>query len=191
MTTIYERAGPGQQSSKLGDQELSDLLVKVRCNHESRPARWRDLTSVVFLQAALNDPKIVAKGFDSSRVRMHVADSQFCARVARELTPLPPSLQVFALVSVLLSSPSSPRKSLVKTMNTVYQFDITSDDSSSAGSTRTWYADMRKKGVVGLVKEGEKIPLKPDVTIRCSDRDFVSMATGKVSPVLGMGSLSC
>ena len=41
---------------------------------------------------------------------------------------------------------------------------------------------MKKKGQVGLCKQGEKPPVKPDVTITCNDRDFVDMATGKIPP---------
>ncbi|CEQ41142.1 SPOSA6832_02821, partial [Sporobolomyces salmonicolor] len=118
-------------------QDLSDRLVK----------------------AALNDPAIYAKGFDSSRV--------------------------FALISVLLNSPSSPRKRLVRSMKTVYLFHVsrTARDSGGDGDDEAvWWVDMKKKGIVRKLAKGEKAPLKPDVVIRLADRDLVGLATGTLNP---------
>jgi hypothetical protein len=109
--------------------------------------------------------------------------------------------QVFALVSVLLASPSAQqtKKQLLKSMKTVYLFHITNEQK---GEERTWFVDMKvrhcrsqgrrvacgkltalpeqKKGRVGLLEGKEKAPYKPDVTIWVGDRDFVGLATGKV-----------
>ncbi|GAA5960908.1 hypothetical protein JCM21900_000561 [Sporobolomyces salmonicolor] len=118
-------------------QDLSDRLVK----------------------AALNDPAIYAKGFDSSRV--------------------------FALISVLLNSPSSPRKRLVRSMKTVYLFHVsrTARDSDGDGDDEAlWWVDMKKKGIVRKLAKGEKAPLKPEVVIRLADRDLVGLATGTLNP---------
>lgn len=46
---------------------------------------------------------------------------------------------MFALVSVLLASPSSPRKALLRSMRTVYLFHITHEQQ---GEERVWWVDM-------------------------------------------------
>ncbi|GAA6003328.1 SCP2 sterol-binding domain-containing protein [Rhodotorula paludigena] len=104
------------------------------------------------VRAALADPAITIPGFDSSRV--------------------------FALISVVLSSPSSPRKRLLRAIKTVYLFQIDNDK----GETGTWWLDMRKKGRLGKLAPGQKAPLKPDVIVKISDRDFVGLATGRLTP---------
>lgn len=50
--------------------------------------------------------------------------------------------QVFALVSVLLASPSAQqtKKQLLKSMKTVYLFHITNEQK---GEERTWFVDMK------------------------------------------------
>ncbi|GAA5920164.1 hypothetical protein JCM5296_006569, partial [Sporobolomyces johnsonii] len=108
--------------------------------------------------AALNDPAIYAKGFDSSRV--------------------------FALISVLLNSPSSPKKRLVRSMKTVYLFHVAHSAGDGAGGEdeAVWWVDMKKKGIVRKLAKGEKAPLKPDVVIRLADRDLVGLATGTLNP---------
>lgn len=72
-------------------------------------------------QAALADPAITIPGFDSSRV--------------------------FALISVVLSSPSSPRKRLLRAIKTVYLFQI----DNEKGETGTWWLDMRVRLDEGLL----------------------------------------
>ncbi|GAA5822584.1 hypothetical protein JCM5353_005489 [Sporobolomyces roseus] len=108
------------------------------------------------VKAALNDPLIYHPNFDSSRV--------------------------FALISVLLNSPSSPKKQLVKSMKTVYLFQVTSSQSGSEETAR-WWVDMKKKGVLRLLKPNEKAPLKPEVTIYLSDKDLVGLANGSLNPM--------
>ncbi|SGY83856.1 BQ5605_C009g05659 [Microbotryum silenes-dioicae] len=103
-------------------------------------------------QAALNDPAIAVPGFDASRI--------------------------FALISVLLSSPSSPKKKLVAQMKTVYQFKI----ENAEGQKAVWVVDMKKRGRVQVVPQGEKPSPKPDVTIEMNDRDCVGLATGTYNP---------
>ncbi|GAA5993847.1 hypothetical protein JCM5350_004393 [Sporobolomyces pararoseus] len=107
------------------------------------------------VKAALNDPLIYHPSFDSSRV--------------------------FALVSVLLNSPSSPKKELIKSMKTVYLFRINSPQEGDEEAR--WFVDMKKKGILRLLKPGEKPPLKPDVTISCSDKDLVGLANGTLNPM--------
>ncbi|BGP43731.1 hypothetical protein JCM10449v2_007776 [Rhodotorula kratochvilovae] len=104
------------------------------------------------VRAALSDPAITVPGFDSSRV--------------------------FALISVVLSSPSSPRKRLVRRIKTVYLFQVEND----TGEKAQWWLDMKKKGRLGKLAPGEKAPLKPDVIIKVADRDFVGLATGRLHP---------
>ncbi|GAA6052824.1 hypothetical protein JCM3770_006270 [Rhodotorula araucariae] len=104
------------------------------------------------VRAALSDPAITVPGFDSSRV--------------------------FALISVVLSSPSSPRKRLVRRIKTVYLFQVDNDKGEEA----QWWLDMKKKGRLGKLVPGEKAPLKPDVIIKVADRDFVGLATGRLHP---------
>ncbi|GAA5902402.1 SCP2 sterol-binding domain-containing protein [Sporobolomyces salmoneus] len=118
------------------------------------------------IKAALNDPLIYHPSFDSSRV--------------------------FALISVLLNSPSSPKKQLIRSMKTVYLFSITSN--SNPQETARWFVDMKamtdgaakekqKKGILRLLKPSEKPPLKPDVTITLSDKDLVGLANGSLNPM--------
>jgi len=71
------------------------------------------LTFLVPQQAALSDPALTVPGFDSSRV--------------------------FALISVVLSSPSSPKKRLVKRIKTVYLFQVDNDKGDKA----QWWLDMK------------------------------------------------
>ncbi|KAK4054025.1 hypothetical protein OIO90_003670 [Microbotryomycetes sp. JL221] len=117
-------------SIRLREAELSDMAVT----------------------AALNDPALYAKGFESSRV--------------------------FALISLLLASPSAPTKHLVKVMRSCYKFNVKGED----GSEVSWYADMKKRGKVAKLDKGAKPPVKPDVTIWVQDRDLVGLATGKLNP---------
>ncbi|GAA5941276.1 SCP2 sterol-binding domain-containing protein [Sporobolomyces koalae] len=112
------------------------------------------------VKAALNDPLIYHPSFDSSRV--------------------------FALISVLLNSPSSPKKQLVKTIKTVYLFQVTQEDTSERGGppiTARWWVDMKKRGILRLLQPNEKPQLKPDVTISLSDKDLVGLANGTLNPV--------
>ncbi|GAA6061512.1 hypothetical protein JCM10212_004502 [Sporobolomyces blumeae] len=105
------------------------------------------------VKAALNDPLVYDKDFDASRV--------------------------FALISVLLNSPSSPKRQLVRSMKTVYLFNVTNNEGKSA----RWWVDMKKKGIVRLLSSNEKAPLKPDVTISLSDKDLVGLANGTLNPM--------
>ncbi|GAA5841037.1 hypothetical protein JCM3766R1_006644 [Sporobolomyces carnicolor] len=107
------------------------------------------------VKAALNDPLIYDPAFDSSRV--------------------------FALISVLLNSPSSPKKQLIRSMKTVYLFQVASP--TSEGHSARWFVDMKKKGILRLLKPNEKPPLKPDVTISLSDKDLVGLANGSLNPM--------
>ncbi|GAA6006866.1 hypothetical protein JCM11491_003211 [Sporobolomyces phaffii] len=109
------------------------------------------------VKAALNDPLIYHPAFDSSRV--------------------------FALISVLLNSPSSPKKQLVKSMKTVYLFVVSAVDDDGSTVEARWFVDMKKKGVLGLLKPGEKAPVKPDVTIALNDKDLVGLANGTLNPM--------
>ncbi|BGO95956.1 hypothetical protein NBRC10512_005460 [Rhodotorula toruloides] len=104
------------------------------------------------VRAALADPAIFCPGFDASRV--------------------------FALISVVLQSPSSPKKRLLRAIKTVYLFQVT----NSSGQEAQWWLDMKKKGRVGVLKPGEKAPLKPDVIVRVQDRDLVGLVTGRLTP---------
>ncbi|GAA5881419.1 hypothetical protein JCM3774_004370 [Rhodotorula dairenensis] len=105
------------------------------------------------LTAALADPAIAVPGFDSSRVMALVA-------------------------AVLANSTSTPKKRFLRTVKTVYMFDV----CNKHGDQVRWYLDVKKRGRVGSLKPGEKAPLKPDVTIKISDRDLVGLATGKLQP---------
>ncbi|BGP35693.1 hypothetical protein JCM10296v2_007545 [Rhodotorula toruloides] len=104
------------------------------------------------VRAALADPAIFCPGFDASRV--------------------------FALISVVLQSPSSPKKRLLRAIKTVYLFQVT----NASGQEAQWWLDMKKKGRVGVLKPGEKAPLKPDVIVRVQDRDLVGLVTGRLTP---------
>ncbi|KAK4331151.1 SCP2 domain-containing protein [Rhodotorula toruloides] len=104
------------------------------------------------VRAALADPAIFCPGFDASRV--------------------------FALISVVLQSPSSPKKRLLRAIKTVYLFQVT----NPSGQEAQWWLDMKKKGRVGVLKPGEKAPLKPDVIVRVQDRDLVGLVTGRLTP---------
>ncbi|GAA5969724.1 hypothetical protein JCM3765_001220 [Sporobolomyces pararoseus] len=113
------------------------------------------------VKAALNDPLIYHPSFDSSRV--------------------------FALISVLLNSPSSPKKQLIKSMKTSYLFKVTSSQPGEGGEEEEeearWFVDMKKKGILRLLKPGEKPLFKPDVTILLSDKDLVGLANGSLNPM--------
>ncbi|KAL8287497.1 hypothetical protein RQP46_003355 [Phenoliferia psychrophenolica] len=104
------------------------------------------------IKAALADPLISSPTHDASRV--------------------------FALISVLLATPSarSTRKRLVKEMKCYYAFHVTNKD----GVEVNWFVDMKKLGRVG--KFVDKAPSKPDVSIWVSDRDLVGLATGTLNP---------
>ena len=47
---------------------------------------------------------------------------------------------------------------------------------------------MQKRGRVAILKAEEKAPLKPDVTIKISDRDLVGLAIGKVGLESALGA---
>ncbi|KAH9820179.1 SCP2 sterol-binding domain-containing protein, partial [Melampsora americana] len=49
---------------------------------------------------------------------------------------------------------------------------------NQSGVEASWYIDMKKTGRVGK----GKAPIKPDVTIWCSDLDFVALAAGEANP---------
>ncbi|GAA5940114.1 hypothetical protein JCM3775_007267 [Rhodotorula graminis] len=104
------------------------------------------------VRAALSDPALTVPGFDSSRV--------------------------FALISVVLSSPSSPKKRLIKRIKTVYLFQVDNDKGDKA----QWWLDMKKKGRLGKLAPGAKAPLRPDVIIKVGDNDLVGLATGRLHP---------
>ncbi|TNY20312.1 hypothetical protein DMC30DRAFT_447162 [Rhodotorula diobovata] len=104
------------------------------------------------VRAALSDPAVTVPGFDCSRV--------------------------FALISVVLSSPSSPKKRLVRSIRTVYLFQVENDKGDKA----QWWLDMKKKGRLGKLAAGEKAPLRPDVIVKVGDRDLVGLATGRLHP---------
>jgi hypothetical protein len=96
------------------------------------------------------------------------------------LTSDPPP-QVFALISVLLSSPSTPRKELVNSMRTIYLFHVTNLE----GKEVSWWVDMKNVKTAGRrivkLKKGEKAAAKAGVSIWVGDRDLVGLATGTVS----------
>ncbi|GAA5982428.1 hypothetical protein JCM10908_006642 [Rhodotorula pacifica] len=104
------------------------------------------------VSAALADPAIVVPGFDTSRV--------------------------MTLIAVVLSNPSTPKKRLLRAIGTVYLFEV----CNKQGDQARWYLDVKKRGRLGSLKAGEKAPLKPDVTIKISDRDLVGLATGRLQP---------
>ncbi|SCV74672.1 BQ2448_7701 [Microbotryum intermedium] len=157
-------------ASSRSNEELSDLLVKpTRAskradNMDNKTPRF--VAHGVLEQAALNDPAIAVPGFEASRVESTcclLADASV-GHSAHRLT-------------VLLSSPSSPKKKLVAQMKTVYQFKIENADGVKA----VWVVDMKKRGRVQVVPQSEKPSAKPDVTIEMNDRDCVGLATGTVS----------
>ncbi|KAM0751478.1 sterol-binding-like protein [Meredithblackwellia eburnea MCA 4105] len=106
------------------------------------------------IQSALQDPLISSPNHDSSRV--------------------------FALISVLLSTPSArqTRRRLVHQMKTTYAFHVTNSEGQEVG----WWVDMKKKGRVGKFEAGTKAPFKPDVSIWVMDNDLVGLATGRLNP---------
>ncbi|KAI5479523.1 sterol transfer protein [Pseudohyphozyma bogoriensis] len=91
-------------------------------------------------------------------------------------TPTHTSSRLFVMLSLLLASPSSPRDKLVKQMRTSYLFVVKAAD----GVERAWLVDMKKKGKVTLLEEGER--RKADVTIWVGDKDLIELATGKAMP---------
>ncbi|POY73137.1 hypothetical protein BMF94_3830 [Rhodotorula taiwanensis] len=104
------------------------------------------------LAATLADPTVIVPGFDTSRV--------------------------MALISLVLSDPSTPKKRLFRAVGTVYLFEV----ENGKGEKAKWYLDVKKRGRVGSLKADGKAPLKPDVTVKISDRDLVGLATGKLQP---------
>ena len=85
---------------------------------------------------------------------------------------------MFAVIDVLLKSPSTDRKQYVRRIKTAYLFVIDGKDGTQA----RWFVDMRKKGVIRKLGSGEKADFKPDVIIQLNDGDLVGLATGKVGP---------
>ena len=144
----------------------------------------RTLRSYRLAQAALADPTIVVPGFETSRVMALIA-------------------------AVLGNSTTTPKKQLLRAVRTVYLFDVCNKQGDQARwyldvkvclsgtrlggrsqKTREECADAvramiglscaQTRGRVASLKAEEKAPLKPDVTIKISDRDLVGLATGKV-----------
>ncbi|GAA5970210.1 hypothetical protein JCM8115_000776 [Rhodotorula mucilaginosa] len=113
----------------------------------------RTLRSYRLAQAALADPTIVVPGFETSRVMALIA-------------------------AVLGNSTTTPKKQLLRAVRTVYLFDV----CNKQGNQARWYLDVKKRGRVASLKAEEKAPLKPDVTIKISDRDLVGLAIGKLQP---------
>ncbi|KWU41268.1 sterol-binding-like protein, partial [Rhodotorula sp. JG-1b] len=103
--------------------------------------------------AALSDPTIVVPGFETSRVMALIA-------------------------AVLDNSTATPKKQLLRAVWTVYLFEV----CNKQGEQARWYLDVKKRGRVAILKAEEKAPLKPDVTIKISDRDLVGLAIGKLQP---------
>lgn len=85
---------------------------------------------------------------------------------------------MFAIVSVLLASPSTPRKKLLNSIKTDYLFRVTNVD----GKVCSWLVDMKKKGAICKLATGERAALKPDVILEIGDEDLVKVATGQISP---------
>ncbi|KAK4048667.1 hypothetical protein OIV83_004637 [Microbotryomycetes sp. JL201] len=108
---------------------------------------------------------------------MAAADSKTALRLREaELSDL--AVTVFALISLLLASPSAPTKHLVKVMKTCYRFNV----KNESGQEVSWYADMKKRGKVAKIGPKERPPVKADVTIWIDDKDLVGLATGKLNP---------
>lgn len=103
--------------------------------------------------AALSDPTISVPGFETSRVMALIA-------------------------AVLDNSTETPKKQLLRAVRTVYLFDV----CNKQGDQARWYLDVKKRGRIATLKAEEKAPLKPDVTIKISDRDLVGLAIGKLQP---------
>ncbi|GAA5834387.1 hypothetical protein JCM11251_007976 [Rhodosporidiobolus azoricus] len=114
------------------------------------------------LQAALSDPAISTQTHLSSRV--------------------------FALLSVLLTSPTgvAEKRKLVRQIRTFFLFKV----ENETGVKARWWVDMKKKGSVRLLplvsepKRDSKrtAPRKPDVVIKVADKDLVGLAMGRLSP---------
>ncbi len=115
------------------------------------------------------------------------------------------------IAAVLDNSTETPKKQLLRAVRTVYLFDVCNKQGDQArwyldvkvrmlGTRLCFYfheirvgcADAvvcvitrlslaQKRGRIATLKAEEKAPLKPDVTIKISDRDLVGLAIGKVS----------
>ncbi|KAG0142921.1 hypothetical protein CROQUDRAFT_661860 [Cronartium quercuum f. sp. fusiforme G11] len=107
------------------------------------------------IRAAIADPQLGHDGFETSKVMALIAI----------LLKQQPDLSKNTIPS---------RKKLIRLMRTCYQFVI----KNQAGAEVVWFVDMKKTGRVGK----GKAPTKPDVTIWCSDRDFVALAAGEANP---------
>ncbi|GAA5988870.1 hypothetical protein JCM11641_002105 [Rhodosporidiobolus odoratus] len=104
------------------------------------------------VQAALSDPTLTLPTFSSSRV--------------------------FALLSLLLSSPSVDKKKLVRRIKTTYVFEV----ENEKGEKGRWWVDMKKQGRIRLLPGESKAPSKPDVQVKLGDKDLVGLVTGRLSP---------
>ncbi|KAJ1556843.1 hypothetical protein HK405_001627, partial [Cladochytrium tenue] len=82
---------------------------------------------------------------------------------------------VFATLENLIGTlPAAGRKALVTRTKAVFEFNLT----NAAGETRSWYADL--KNGAGAVGAGPS-PVKADMALTVSDKDFVELALGKMN----------
>lgn len=125
--------------------------------HDRDKPNHEDVKSQI--KAALADPQLTEEGFETSKV----------------IAMISVLLKDVDLTGGAVTNRSLPsRRKLVKMMKTCYQFVI----RNSAGNEVMWFIDMKKKG---RVAKG-KAPFKPDVTIWCSDKDLVALASGEMNP---------
>ncbi|KAL9936689.1 hypothetical protein V8E36_004757 [Tilletia maclaganii] len=68
------------------------------------------------------------------------------------------------------------RQQAIKAVNGTFVIEAVGDDKR----VQQFYVDMKKEGKISL-GPGPAKP-KPDVVIRVSDRDMISLATGKITP---------
>ncbi|BGP58370.1 hypothetical protein JCM8202_001871 [Rhodotorula sphaerocarpa] len=120
-----------------------------------------NVTQSDLVAAALADPTVSVPGFDTSRLMALVAvalDNSGDKSVSR--------------------SRNSARKRLIRAVKTAYLFKV----ENGRGEEATWCLDVKKRGRVSVVKEGERPPVKPDVVIVIKDGDLIGLATGKLHP---------
>lgn len=67
-------------------------------------------------------------------------------------------------------------ESISLSLRNLFEHTIRFIIKNEAGDEAVWFVDMKKHGRVGKGRP----PIKPDVTIWCSDHDFVALASGEV-----------
>lgn len=145
---------------RIGGRTLSLFPLVARISRCTQPLKWPQMTQIATRSSQICSSRCVhwppRAPLQPQRLISFVAggahgSQDFCTRLRllprelsrsatrTELTCACSPHQVFALVSVLLNSPSAPTKKLLRSVNTAYVFHVAKDD----GEERSFLVDLK------------------------------------------------